>query len=52
MFKGSKIKKHKVGNHVMYLDPKDTGISTSLMKLKKGTDREPAFMKILEDKYF
>lgn len=40
-------RKRKVGNHVMYLDRKDTGISAGLMRLKKGVDREPAFMKVL-----
>jgi len=40
-------RKRKVGNHIMYLDRQDTGISAGLMRLKKGVDREPAFMKVL-----
>lgn len=40
-------RKKRVGNHIMYLDNTDTGISSGLMHLKKGVDREPAFMKVL-----
>jgi len=37
----------RVGNHTMYLDRKDTGVSKQLMHLEPGVDREPAFMKVL-----
>jgi len=41
--------KRKIGHHVMYLDPKDQGISKTLRRLN-ATDqmREPAFMYIIE----
>lgn len=40
--------KRKIGNNIMYLDLKDSGLSTALMRMKPGSpDREPAFMKIL-----
>jgi len=47
LFFKKRLKKCKVGNHIMFLDREDKGISTTLMTLKKGTDREPAFMKVL-----
>ena len=39
--------KRKIGNHTMYLDPHDSGLSKCLTTLKKGVDREAAFMKVL-----
>ena len=40
--------KRKVGNHIMYLDVKDPGISAALMKMRPGSpEREAAFMKTL-----
>lgn len=40
--------KRKVGNHMMYLDLKDPGLSAELMHMRPGDpEREPAFMKIL-----
>lgn len=40
--------KKQIGNHIMYLNLKDTGISATLLTMKKkGPDREAAFMKIL-----
>ena len=40
--------KRRIGNHVMYLDPKDSGISKTLRRMRpNGEMREPAFMHIL-----
>jgi predicted methyltransferase len=40
--------KRKIGNNIMYLDLKDSGLSATLMRMKPGSpDREAAFMKIL-----
>lgn len=41
--------KRKIGNHLMYLDPKDNGISKTLRRMTpKGQMREPAFMHIVK----
>lgn len=43
-----KLVRKQIGNHVMYLDLKDSGVSAALMRMKPGSpDREAAFMKIL-----
>lgn len=43
-----KLVRKQIGNHVMYLDLKDSGVSATLMRMKPGSpDRETAFMKIL-----
>jgi FkbM family methyltransferase len=39
--------KKRIGNHLMYLNPNDVGISKSLLNLKQNVDREAAFMKVL-----
>lgn len=40
--------KRRIGNHLMYLDPKDPGLCATLMKMKSGSpEREAAFMKVL-----
>ena len=40
--------KRKIGKHIMYLDPKDEGISKTLRRMRTNSDeREPAFMHIL-----
>lgn len=40
--------KRRIGNHIMYLDLKDPGLSAELMRRRPGDpEREPAFMKIL-----
>lgn len=40
--------KRRIGNHIMYLDPKDDGISKTLRHMNpKGQEREPCFMHIL-----
>lgn len=39
----------RIGNNIMYLDPKDRGLSAQLMGMRSGSlDREPAFIKILK----
>ena len=41
--------KRKIGNHLMYLDPKDDGISKTLRRMTpKSQMREPAFMHIVK----
>jgi len=41
------IKKH-IGNHTMYMDPKDRGLSATLINQKPGgPEREACFMKII-----
>ncbi len=45
--KNSLVKK-QIGNHIMYLDLKDSGLSATLIRKKReSSDREAAFMKIL-----
>jgi len=40
--------KRRIGNHIMYLDPKDSGISRDLRRIQaKNEVREPAFISIL-----
>lgn len=40
--------KRKIGNYIMYLDPRDSGLSSTLMKMgPRSAEREPAFMKIV-----
>lgn len=42
--------RRKIGSHIMYLDPKDSGISSELKRMINGeVEREPAFMKILRN---
>ena len=42
------LAKKQIGNNIMYLDLKDSGLSTTLLRMKPGSpDREAAFMKIL-----
>jgi len=37
--------KRRIGNHIMYLDPKDNGISKTLRHMNpKGQLREPCFI--------
>lgn len=41
--------KRKIGSHLMYLDPKDPGISRTLRTMRANSQmREPAFMKVLK----
>ena len=48
--KGNGLIKRKVGNHLMFLDLYDSGISRTLIRMKPGDqDREPAFMSILRN---
>jgi len=42
--------KRRIGNHIMFLDPKDSGISNDLKNmLPNSPDREPCFMKVLRE---
>jgi FkbM family methyltransferase len=40
--------RRRIGNHTLYLDPQDSGLSAALMGMRPGgVEREAAFMKIL-----
>ena len=44
--------RRNIDSHIMYLDPKDSGISSELKRRVKGEiEREPAFMKTVYDQY-